>query len=145
MAYKSIVLTPAKYNSQHTNKTSQFYVGFSSQDNTTRSVKLYDFDLVKQDLLNQFNTRKGERVMKPEFGTIIWDLIFEPLTPVVKQQITDDLNRILNSDPRVTPTQINITEADQGFIIEVTMLLNGTDQSQNLMLNFDSEVGIASA
>lgn len=142
MAYKNIEINPVKYSSQHTNKQSQFYKGFSSLDDNKTSVKLYDFDLIKQDILNQFNTRKGERVMNPEFGTIIWDLLFEPLTPVVKQQISDDLNRILNSDPRATPTQINIVQADNGFLIEVTLLMNGTDVSQSMQLNFDRRAGI---
>ena len=145
MPYKNITVTPTKYTSQHTNKSSQFYVGFSSQNSSTKSVKLYDFDIVKQDLLNRFNTRKGERVMNPDFGTIIWSLIFEPLTPSVKQKITDDLNRILNSDPRVSPTQIKVVEADAGFLAEITLLMNGTDVSQTLRFNFNSSVGLASA
>jgi phage baseplate assembly protein W len=145
MPYKNITVTPTKYSSQHTNKTNQFYVGFNTQDTTTKSVKMYDFDLIKQDLLNRFNTRRGERVMNPNFGTIIWDLIYEPLTPAVKQQITDDLNAILNADLRASPTQINIVQADAGFLIEVTLVLNGTDVSQTLRFNFDSAVGLASA
>ena len=142
MPYKNIVISPSKYVSQNTAKSSQFYKGFSTLDDTKTSVKIYDFDLIKQDLINQLNTRKGERVMNPTFGTIIWDLLFEPLTPEVKQQISDDLNRILNYDPRATPTQINIVQADNGFLIELTLLMNGTDQTQNMRIAFDKTVGM---
>lgn len=142
MAYKNITLTPAKYSSQYANKSSQFYKGFSTLDDTKTGVKLYDLDLIKQDILNQFNTRKGERVMNPEFGTVIWNLLFEPLTPPVKQQIADDINRIVTSDPRATPTKINIVDADYGFLIEITLLLTGTDASDTMKLSFDRNIGM---
>ena len=88
MAYKNIIITPTKVQNYITKKTSQFYKGFSTVDETSTSVKLFDHEIIKQDLLNQFNTRKGERVMNPMFGSIIWDLIYEPLTPDVKQLIS---------------------------------------------------------
>ena len=72
MAYKNIELNPPQYSSQHTIKKSQFYIGYSTVDPSLPNTKLYDFDLIKQDILNQFNTRKGERVMNPGFGTITY-------------------------------------------------------------------------
>ena len=72
MPYKSIEITNASLVYEQPAKTSQFYKGFSSLDQTTSNSKLYDFDLIKQDIINHFNTRKGERVMNPTFGSIIW-------------------------------------------------------------------------
>ena len=143
MAYKNIVITPQKVQNYTTKKTSQFYKGFSTLDETTTNVKLYDQELIKQDLLNQFNTRKGERVMNPEFGSIIWDLIYEPLTPDVKNQIAADINRILAAEPRVTPTLVNIVEQDYGFLLELTLVYKGIDVSDSMILSFDKRVGLA--
>lgn len=143
MAYKNIVITPAKVQNYTNVKTSQFYKGFSTVDETSTNVKLYDHELIKQDLLNQFNTRKGERVMNPAFGSVIWDLIYEPLTPEVKQLISMDIDRILASDPRVTPTLVNIVEQDYGFLLELTLSYNGIDVSDNMILSFDKRVGLA--
>ena len=143
MAYKNIVLTAPKLDNFTTRRTSQFYRGFSTVDNSTTNVKLYDYELVKQDLLNQFNTRKGERVMDPEFGSVIWDLIYEPLTPDVKQQISADIDRILASDPRITPTMVDIIQQDYGFYLEITLVYTGTDYSDGMILNFDRRVGLA--
>jgi phage baseplate assembly protein W len=81
--------------------------------------------------------------MNPEFGSIIWDLIYEPLTPVVKQQIAADIDRILNLDPRVIPTLVNIVEQDYGFLLELTLSYRGTDVSDNMILSFDKRVGLA--
>ena len=41
------------------------------------SKKVFDVELVKQDLLNHIYTSKGQRVMNPEYGSIIWDLLFD--------------------------------------------------------------------
>lgn len=143
MAYKNIVITPPNLQNVTTKKTSQFYKGFSTVDETSTSVKLYDREIIKQDLLNQFNTRKGERVMNPNFGSVIWDLIYEPLTPAVKQQISSDIDRILASEPRVIPTLVNIVEQDYGFLLELTLTYKGLDVSDSMILQFDKNVGLA--
>ena len=54
------------------------YRGFSTLVNA-KKYRLTDFELVKQDLINHFNIRKGEKLMKPDFGTVIWDMLFEPV------------------------------------------------------------------
>jgi hypothetical protein len=142
MVQKNIILQPANINAQTTVKSSQFYKGFSTVVETDAIPSQYDFDVIKQDLLNRLNTRKGERVMNPKFGTIIWDLIYEPLTPDVKQKIADDLNTILTSDPRLIPTQINIVEQDYGFFIELTVNYANTDQSEQIKFSFDRNAGL---
>jgi phage baseplate assembly protein W len=142
MAHKNIILTPANIKAQTTVKSSQFYRGFSTVDESAISVRLYDYDVVKQDLLNQLNTRRGERVMNPTFGTIIWDLIYEPLTPDVKKAIAADIDKILSSDPRVVPIQVNIVEQDYGFYLELTVKYANTDKSEQIKLLFDRNVGL---
>jgi phage baseplate assembly protein W len=143
MAYKNIVITPPNLRNVTSQQVSQFYRGFSTIDTQSTSVKLFDQELIKQDILNQFNTRKGERLMNPEFGSIIWDLIYEPLTPSVKQQISTDIDRILESDPRVIPTAVNIVEQDYGFLLELTLTYKNLDVSDSMILSFDKRVGLA--
>jgi len=145
MPYKNIELNPAQYSTAFTNKTSQFYKGFSSINvGSLGTTELYDFSLIKQDFLNHFNTKQGERVMLPKFGTVIWSLIFEPFTEDVKQAIADDINRICRSDPRVIPIQIDIDEQEYGMLLELTLQILGTDQTLEMKLAFDRELGIVS-
>lgn len=142
MAYKNIVLTPGNVSSQRNVQQSQFYKGFTSSNPNTLSCKIFDFDLIKQDMLNQFHTRKGERVMNPDYGTIIWDMIFEPFTDDVKQQISDDVTRILNYDPRAVPTVITIVEADSGLLIDATLFYFRANLTDKMKLSFNKETGI---
>jgi phage baseplate assembly protein W len=143
MPYKNIEITSASPIAQQVQKQSQFFKGFSSVNNIDGGNRLYDFDLVKQDLLNHFNTKKGERLMNPTFGSAIWDLLMEPLTQDVRDLLIADINTIIEADPRITANQINLTQYDQGFILELTLALNGTDQSANLMLTFDQKIGLS--
>jgi phage baseplate assembly protein W len=143
MPYVSQTLNPVKYSDRHTAKQSQFYKGFSTVNPNATDVKLYDYDLIKQDILNQFQVRKNERVMDPKFGTIIWDLLFDPLTDQTKRQIADDVTRIVTSDPRASALEINVVEQEYGLLLEITLQYIGSDQTQVLKLNFDKEIGLS--
>lgn len=142
MPYKNLVISTPNYTPTLNVGRKHLYKGFSTINPDNNSAKLYDFDLIKQNILNHFNTKKGERVMNAEFGTIIWDLIFEPLTDQVKELLSNDINTICNYDPRVAPLQININEYDQGYLVEITLLMKSTDESSTLRLAFDQNIGL---
>jgi len=142
MPYVGKVITPVQYNERHTIKQSQFYKGFSTVDPSRSDSRLYDYELLKQDLFNQFNIRKNERVMNPNFGTIIWDLIFEPFTDNIKSQIIDDVTRIVSSDPRIKTISANIAEQEYGILLEITLVFKDSDQSENIKFNFNKTTGL---
>lgn len=114
------------------------YRGFSTQ-NKSKKFRLTDFDLVKQDLINHFHIRKGEKLMNPDFGTIIWNTLFEPLTEEVRQVIIDDVRKIVNYDPRLAVDNVTLDEYDQGLQIEIDLRYVTTDQRNVLRLRFDRE------
>jgi phage baseplate assembly protein W len=143
MTYKNLVIKPTQYSETQTAKQSQFYKGFSTVDPMSRDVRLYDFELIKQDIVNQFSIRKNERVMNPNFGTVIWDSIFEPFTDAIKAEIAQDVTRIVNSDPRVNATLINVIEQNFGMLLEITLEYVGTDQTAQMKLAFDKATGLA--
>ena len=68
------------------------YKGFSTLT-SDKSNQLFDLDLIKQDLVNHFYTRKGERVMNPNFGSVIWDMLYEPLDEHNKELIVEIKSR----------------------------------------------------
>lgn len=142
MSYKNLELNPSQYSQQHKIKQNQFYVGYSSVNNDSGITKLYDFDLIKQDIINHFHTRKGERVMNPTFGTIIWDVIFDPFTDDVKEAIANDVTAICNADPRVVPILLDINEQEYGMLLEITLKAVGTDQTASMKLAFDKKLGL---
>tara|TARA_Y100000748_G_scaffold48287_1_gene36784 strand:- start:1434 stop:1847 length:414 start_codon:yes stop_codon:yes gene_type:complete len=110
--------------------------GFSSRARTS-GYKLYDFEVAKQDLINRLSVRKGERVENPEFGTIIYDAIFEPLTESLKDAILDDLTTNFNADERLAAEDITVLESDHGITVQVTVKYRPLDITEKLRLNFD--------
>jgi phage baseplate assembly protein W len=119
------------------------YRGFSSISSNTEHFSLYDYELIKQDILNHFHVRQGERLMQPRFGTIIWDLLFEPLTSDVRSLIEQDVNAIINYDPRVSISDTTITTYESGIEIAFTLAYNPYRVSEDITLRFDQENGIA--
>lgn len=122
----------------------QRYRGFSTISPATQNFALYDFQLIKQDLINHFHVRQGERLMNPTYGTIIWDLIFEPLTEQVKHLVLQNVNQIFNSDPRVQVTNIVVTPYDTGLQVQCTLKYLLYNVQEQLQLKFDQENGLTS-
>ena len=112
------------------------YRGFSS-NNFKNNFKLYDIELVKQDLLNHFYIRKGEKLENPNFGTIIWDMLFENFTPEIKRLISEDVEQIINYDPRIRITKLTIDSTDMGIRIEAEVVYLPFNVSESMTFNFD--------
>jgi len=143
MAYKTLVITNQDSIYQQATKQDHFYKGFSTVDPAQEGNNLFDIELIKQDIINHFNTKRGERVMKPEFGSIIWDLIMEPLTDDTTELLKNDIKTICTADPRVIPTQMDLTEYQEGYLLELTLQVVGTDQSDNMRISFNRTTGIS--
>ena len=112
------------------------FKGFSSRADQ-KNFKIYDFEVAKQDLINRLSIRKGERVENPEFGTIIYDAIFEPFTDDLKDAIVEDITANLNADPRISTEEILVTEADKGIAIQATITYVPLNITEKLRFNFD--------
>lgn len=114
--YKKITL-PGNRTAQNVPGT-KTYKGFSTISPDANSFALYDLALIKQDILNHFHIRQGEKLSDPTFGTVIWDVIFEPLTEELKQLVAKNVEDIINYDPRVQADQVIITQYESGLQIE---------------------------
>jgi len=112
------------------------YNGFSTVDNI-KKYRLTDFDLVKRDIQNHFAIRRGEKLMNPEFGTIIWDMLFEPLSDETKNVIIQDVKKIIANDPRVAANNVLVTEFDRGIQIEIELIYISTSQVGTIIAKFD--------
>jgi phage baseplate assembly protein W len=112
------------------------YRGFSTLQSQKNYV-LTDFELTRQDLINYFSIRRGEKLMQPNFGTIIWDQLFEPLDEATQQLITADVTKIVSYDPRLAIGQVAVTQQDHGFLIQLTLSYVPSGQTATLSLIFD--------
>lgn len=138
--YDKIVLKGNK--TQQNVPGTKTYKGFSTISPDATSFALYDLALIKQDILNHFHIRQGERLNDPTFGTVIWDLIFEPLTEDLKQLVAKNVEDIINYDPRVLADQVIVTQYESGLQIECRLLYLPYYIQESLQLKFDQANGL---
>ena len=116
----------------------------STVDPNANSFNLYDLALIKQDIINMFHIRQGEKLENPEFGTIVWDALYEPLTEQLKEAIAENVTQIVNYDPRVTVNNVTIDQYESGLQINVSMTYLPYNISESLLLTFDQNAGFIS-
>ena len=116
------------------------YRGYNTVNNNTTKVRIEDTELVKRDLLNHFNIRKGEKLMRPDFGSIIWDALFEQMTEDLRDAIVEDVVEIVNYDPRIIADKVLVDEYQNGILIELQIRYSNLNQTENLKLLFDQNV-----
>lgn len=139
MAYSSSTsMTTNTANSSENSGFNQIYKGFSTSSGN-KSNMLYDIDVVKQDLINHFYTRKGERVMEPEFGSIVWDMLYEPLDESSQEDLIEDCTRIINSDPRCELLDIQLDSLGNGVRIDISINVLPFNKQATMQLDFERE------
>jgi len=118
-------------------KRTQLFKGFSTVGRDFEDIALYDYELVRADLLNHFNIRKGEKLENPEVGTIIWDSIFEPNTQATSDAIIADVRSIIEQDPRVELESVDVDYFEHGLQVSMSVLYRQLNVQEQLSLNFD--------
>lgn len=138
--YKEVTVSGGKFRSQA--PVQKTYRGISTVNPDNTSFSLFDVGLIKQDLLNHFHISQGEKLENPEFGTIIWDVLFDPLTADLENAIKEDVDRIINSDPRVRAESVLITPYESGIQIEMELTYVKYNISEKMKLTFDQNNGL---
>ena len=75
--------------------------------------------------------------MNGNFGTSIRDLIMDPLTEETKALIVEEVNNVINSDPRVRTESVTIDEYESGLQIEMQLRYVINNLVENLAVKFD--------
>lgn len=117
------------------------YRGISTVNPESTNPVLYDLALIKQDLINHFHIRQGEKLSDPTFGTIIWDALYEPMTEVMKDLIIQNTTRIISSDPRVVVDKVIVDQYESGIMIDVTLVYLPYNLQESMRLSFDQNAG----
>ena len=123
---------------------SRAYRGLSTVNAESDSFNLYDIALIKQDIINHFHIRVGEKLENPEFGTVIWDVLYEPMTDNLKEAIANNVTSIINYDPRVQVEQVVVDTYESGILIECTLTYLPYNISESMRLKFDEDNAIFS-
>jgi len=75
--------------------------------------------------------------MMPQFGSVIWDMLFEPLDETTISIIDADVRSIIKNDPRWNLESISISEGPNSLNIEVIVNYLPADETIILPLIYD--------
>ena len=143
--YKEINISTNSINSGNDKRRSQIYRGISTVNPNTTNFNLYDADLIKQDLLNHFNIRKGEKIYNANFGTIIWDTLFEPLTEQARDIILEDVLNIFDAEPRINAKNVSIIQKAYGLQVYAELEFIKHQVVEQILFDFDRNNGLSLA
>lgn len=137
--YKTVTVSNDDTESAVRSKT---YRGLSTTNPARKNFKIYDLELIKQDIINHFHIRQGEKLNDPTFGTIIWDILYEPLTNDIKEAIIQNVTDIINYDPRVNVNSVVVSEYESGIEIKCALTYLPYNISETVQLRFDQANGL---
>jgi len=109
-----------------------------------KKFRMLDQQLVIQDLINAFNIKKGTKVGQPEYGTTLWNFLFEPNTADIQFAIQNEVRRVCSLDPRIILNSVTSYPKENGILIEVQLAVNPFKQEELLSVFFDATSNNAS-
>ena len=115
----------------------RLFYGYSTVETNVKNQQFADIELVKRDLLNAFYTRPGERVMMPEYGCAIWNMLYDPFDDITQQNIVDEVQKVIDGDPRVQANSIAVNAFDQGIRLQMDLFYVPFNAIGTFSLDFD--------
>ncbi|GKS69034.1 baseplate protein [Nitrosomonas sp. PY1] len=101
-------------------------------------------DSVRQSIWTILGTAKGERVMRPDFGCGIYDLVFETNDDTTAGRITEAIREaLLAFEPRIDVKDVQVRAEQQGevMLIIIDYSVRATNNAFNVVYPFYLERG----
>tara|TARA_B110000211_G_C13865718_1_gene458560 strand:+ start:394 stop:777 length:384 start_codon:yes stop_codon:yes gene_type:complete len=116
-------------------------IGYTTINNPYTSQSLTGIELAKQDLLNHFKIRKGEKWTDPTFGCDLPLYVFEPLDQSTLDAIEEEVYNVITYDPRfnVSNTNVKVDQDEHAVTISVELIYLPTTTVTELQIKFDRE------
>ncbi|MDX8339933.1 GPW/gp25 family protein [Draconibacterium sp. IB214405] len=107
----------------------------------TKGVKmLQDEEDIKSSLEILLSTRLGERIMVPDYGCNLDELLFKPLNITVKTYVIDLIKTaILYHEPRIDARKITIDQSNElngELLINIEYIIRATNSRKNMVFPF---------
>jgi Bacteriophage baseplate protein W len=99
---------------------------------------------VRQSILIILGTAKGERVMRPDFGCGIHDLVFANVNPATIGNVIREVNEsLLRFEPRIDVIQVDAGPGDTNnvLLIDIDYEVRATNTAFNLVYPFYLQQG----
>jgi len=92
---------------------------------------------VQNNIASILLTRRGERFMEPDFGSIVKNLVMEPADDVLEEEIKREVFKSIQiGESRVTLEEVKINIADTVVSLLIRYTITAIDQEDSLFLQF---------
>lgn len=118
--------------------------GTTNPINTGKKFRLVNERLVVQDFVNALNIRQGEKVGQPEYGTRLWNFVFEPNSLSNQNEIQAEVRRLAGLDPRIQLGYVNAYPNNEGILIEIEMAVTPYNNAFSFQILFNQNSQLAS-
>ena len=122
-------------NSNNSNRISRTFkdldLDFGLNSVTKDVNKLTDAEAIKRSVRNLINLNNYEKPFRPEFGSGIRGLLFEPMTELTSHFMQVKIAEILNQfEPRISVSNIiiNNQEDRNAYSVSIHFLIKGTQE-----------------
>jgi uncharacterized protein len=116
-------------------------------DEFSGSIKLAEYEeSVRQSIWIILGTAKGERVMRPDFGCGIYDLVFEVNSASTASRVAQEVRQaLLSFEPRIDVLDVQVQSGGDGEVLLINMdyQVRATNNVFNLVYPFYLERSIA--
>jgi hypothetical protein len=97
------------------------------KNSTAFPAAVSDEELIKQSLIQIIMTSKGERIMRPDFGSNAQSFVFANNTDLLSHLIEIDVRTsIFKFEPRVAVKSVVSTRKDNIISIDITYIIRST-------------------
>lgn len=101
--------------------------------------KAGDINLIKQNLISIINYQIGQFMRNEEFGTMLWDLLEEPNTPVLEAAVQQYIeNGISAWEPRITALGVKTYRSGETIYVTIRFRVSETASELNIAYNTSS-------
>lgn len=115
--------------------------GYTTTLNDFTSTTLTNLDLAKQDLINHFHIRKGEKWTNPDFGSDLPFYVFQPLDDSTIDLINTEVLSVVSNDPRfeLNSSRVNVQSDAYSVTVIVQLTYLPTTTATELQIKFDKD------
>jgi phage baseplate assembly protein W len=120
---KQVVDVKSVYTDIHLDLAMGKTIGHGGNDAPSNDI-LVDTDIlaIRNSIKNIFTTKKGEKILAPEFGSALEQFLFEPVDNVYGRIIGETIfDNIKTYEPRVEITNINVITKPDENLYQITI------------------------
>lgn len=114
------------------------FIGFNTQEQY-KKFTLLDAELVKRDLLNGLNIRQGQLPGRPQYGTLLWDNLFENQSSELIAAMEKEVQRVAGYDPRIQIISTQVFPQENGILVQIELAIVPSTDAQQLSVFFDQQ------